>query len=32
MLHIINKLQLLNDPQEGSADAPNTKGGAWLEV
>ena len=27
-----SKLQLLNDPQEGSADAPNTKGDSWLEV
>ena len=27
-----SKLQLLYDPQEGSADALNTKGGAWLEV
>ena len=27
-----SKLQLLNDPQEGSADALNTKGDAWLEV
>ena len=27
-----SKLQLLNGPQEGSADALHTKGDAWLEV